>query len=77
MTLIGTHIPELIGGAVLIESVFGWPGLGNLTRQAAVAVDIPLLLAIILVGSVLVVLGNLTADLLYRVVDPRIRESMR
>ncbi len=76
VTLIGTHIPELIGGSILIESVFGWPGLGNLTRQAAIAVDIPLLLAIVLVGAVLVVLGNLTADLLYRVIDPRIRESM-
>ncbi|MCK9485470.1 MAG: ABC transporter permease [Dehalococcoidia bacterium] len=77
VTLIGTHIPELIGGSILIESVFGWPGLGNLTRQAAIAVDIPLLLAIVLVGAVLVVLGNLIADLLYRVIDPRIRESMR
>lgn len=77
VTLIGTHIPELIGGSILIESVFGWPGLGNLTRQAAIAVDIPLLLAIVLVGAVLVVLGNLTADLLYRVVDPRIREATR
>lgn len=77
VTLIGTHIPELIGGAILIESVFGWPGLGNLTRQAAIAVDLPLLLAIILVGAVLVVLGNLIADLLYRLIDPRIRESLQ
>jgi peptide/nickel transport system permease protein len=77
VTLIGTHIPELIGGAVLIESIFGWPGLGSLTRQAAIAVDLPLLLAIILLGAVLVVLGNLMADLLYRVLDPRIREALR
>jgi len=77
VTLIGTHIPELIGGSILIESVFGWPGLGNLTRQAAIAVDIPLLMAIVLVGATLVVIGNLAADLLYRVVDPRIRESLR
>lgn len=77
VTLIGTHIPELIGGSILIESVFGWPGLGNLTRQAAIAVDIPLLMAIVLVGATLVVFGNLTADLLYRVIDPRIRESSR
>lgn len=77
VTLIGTHIPELIGGSILIESVFGWPGLGNLTRQAAVAVDLPLLLAIVIAGAVLVVLGNLVADLLYRVLDPRIREAMQ
>ncbi len=77
VTLIGTHIPELIGGSILIESVFGWPGLGNLTRQAAIAVDIPLLMAIVMVGAFLVVLGNLTADVLYRVIDPRIREALR
>src|SRR5690606_25414585 len=61
VTLIGTHIPELIGGGVIIESIFGWPGLGSLTRQAAVGVDLPLLLAIVLAGAILVVLGNLVA----------------
>lgn len=75
VTLIGTHIPELLGGSVLIESVFAWPGLGSLTVAAARAVDLPLLLAIVLAGAVLVVLGNLVADLLYRVVDPRVREA--
>jgi len=75
VTLIGTHIPELIGGSVLIETVFAWPGLGSLTVAAARAVDLPLLLAIVLAGAVLVVLGNLVADLLYRVVDPRVREA--
>lgn len=75
VTLIGTHIPELLGGSVLIESVFAWPGLGNLTVAAARAVDLPLLLAIVLAGAVLVVAGNLVADLLYRVVDPRVREA--
>jgi peptide/nickel transport system permease protein len=77
VTLIGTHIPELIGGAVLIESIFGWPGLGSLTRQAALAVDLPLLLAIILSGAVLVVLGNALSDLLQGLLDPRIREAGR
>ncbi|MGH3941816.1 MAG: ABC transporter permease [Pseudonocardiaceae bacterium] len=75
VTLIGTHIPELIGGSVLIETVFAWPGLGSLTVAAARAVDLPVLLAIVLAGAVLVVLGNLVADLLYRVVDPRVREA--
>jgi peptide/nickel transport system permease protein len=75
VTLIGTHIPELIGGSVLIETVFAWPGLGSLTVAAARAVDLPLLLAIVLAGAVLVVFGNLVADLLYRVVDPRVREA--
>ena len=62
---------------MLIESIFGWPGLGSLTRQAAIAIDLPLLLAIILLRAVMVVLGNLLADLLYRVLDPRIREALR
>lgn len=75
VTLIGTHIPELIGGSVLIETVFAWPGLGSLTVAAARAVDMPLLLAIVLAGAVLVVIGNLVADLLYRAVDPRVREA--
>ncbi len=75
VTLLGTHIPELIGGSVLIETVFAWPGLGSLTVAAARAVDMPLLLAIVLAGAVLVVVGNLVADLLYRVVDPRVREA--
>lgn len=76
VTLTGTHISELIGGAVLAETIFGWPGVGRLTVQAALVVDLPLLVAITLIGSVLVVAGNLMADLLYRVVDPRIREGL-
>jgi peptide/nickel transport system permease protein len=76
ITLTGSHLSELIGGAVLAETIFGWPGLGRLTVEAALAVDIPLLVGITLVGSVLVVLGNLVADLLYRVADPRIREGL-
>lgn len=76
VTLTGTHVSELIGGAVLAETIFGWPGVGRLTVQAALVVDLPLLVAVTLVGSVLVVAGNLVADLLYRVVDPRIREGL-
>lgn len=75
ITLIGTHLSELIGGAVLAEVIFGWPGLGQLTVEAARALDLPLLVAITLAGSVVVVLGNLVADLLYRVADPRIRAA--
>ncbi|MGH3146971.1 MAG: ABC transporter permease [Rubrobacter sp.] len=76
VTLVGTNLSELIGGAVLIESIFGWPGLGNLAVQAALSVDLPLLVAITLASSVLVVLGNLLADVLYQFLDPRIREAL-
>lgn len=75
VTLIGTNLSELVGGTIIVESIFGWPGLGSLTLQAALREDIPLLVAITLAASVLVVLGNLLADLLYRVLDPRVREA--
>lgn len=75
VTLMGTNLSELIGGTVIVESIFGWPGLGQITLQAALRQDIPLLVAVTLAASVLVVLGNLLADVLYRVMDPRVREA--
>ena len=75
VTLTGTHLAELVGGAVLIESIFGWPGLGQLALHAALSEDIPMILGITLCASVFVVLGNLLADVLYRVMDPRVREA--
>jgi peptide/nickel transport system permease protein len=75
VTLIGTHLSELIGGTILVEAIFGWPGLGQLTLQAALGEDIPLLVGVTLFACVLVVLGNLLADVLYRVMDPRVREA--
>lgn len=75
ISLAGVHIGEILGGAVLIESIFAWPGLGLLARDAALSVDVPLLLAITLLSSLAIILGNLTADVCYRLVDPRIREA--
>jgi peptide/nickel transport system permease protein len=75
VTLLGTNLSELIGGTILIESIFGWPGLGTLALDAARSEDIPMIVAITLAASVLVVLGNLLADVLYRVIDPRVREA--
>jgi peptide/nickel transport system permease protein len=75
VTLVGTHLAELIGGTILIESIFGWPGLGLLSLKAALNEDIPMIVALTLCASVLVVLGNLLADVLYRVIDPRVREA--
>ncbi|MGQ0680545.1 MAG: ABC transporter permease [Actinomycetota bacterium] len=76
LTLAGANLADLVGGSVLVETVFGWPGLGGLTVQAARVVDLPLLLGITLAGSVFIVLGNLVADLSYRWADPRLRESI-
>lgn len=65
-------IGEILGGAVLAEQVFAYPGLGRATVEAAAKGDVPLLLAVTLVATLVVSLGNLTADLLARAVDPRV-----
>ncbi len=73
LTLIGTHLPELVGGAVLVETVFSLPGLGAVTVQAALGSDFPLLAAITLVTTAVVLTANLLTDLAYAVADPRVR----
>ncbi|MGH8905206.1 MAG: ABC transporter permease [Egibacteraceae bacterium] len=75
LTGVGANLTELVGGSVLIETVFGWPGVGALAVQAAQVVDLPLLLGITLLGSVVIVLGNLISDLSYRFADPRVRQA--
>ena len=75
MTLQFASIGELIGGSVLVEQVFSYPGLGQTAVAAGLGGDLPLLLGITLVNSALVFGGNLAADLLYGVIDPRIRRE--
>jgi len=71
-TILGFLIPGLIGGSVIIESIFAWPGIGRLSYQAVLARDYPTVMTINTIGAVLVLLGNLAADMLYGIVDPRI-----
>ncbi|RDW15026.1 ABC transporter permease [Oceanobacillus chungangensis] len=66
---------ELFGGAVLTEQVFSYPGLGQAVVQAGLGGDIPLLLGIVLFMTIFVFIGNLIADILYKVIDPRIRKG--
>lgn len=66
---------ELFGGAVLVEQVFSYPGLGQATVEAGIKGDIPLLLGIVLFSALFVFIGNLLADLLYTFIDPRMREG--
>ncbi|MEU0155857.1 ABC transporter permease [Micromonospora fulviviridis] len=73
LTLIGTHLPELVGGAVLVETVFSLPGLGAVTVQAALGADFPLLAATTLATTVVVLAANLATDLAYAAADPRVR----
>lgn len=73
ITLLGLHLPSLIGGAVITEQVFGWPGMGRLAVEAITQRDNPVLMAITMLTAVMVVAGNLLADALYGFADPRIR----
>ncbi|MEV6041947.1 ABC transporter permease [Streptomyces xanthochromogenes] len=72
LTLIGSRVPELITGALLVETVFSWPGIAAATVQAATSVDFPLLAALTVLATVAVLLGNLLSDLLYGLADPRV-----
>jgi peptide/nickel transport system permease protein len=73
VTVVGTRIGFLFSGAVLVETVFGWPGLGRLVLSAAQTRDHPILLGMVLLVAFSLVISNLLTDLLYARVDPRIR----
>jgi peptide/nickel transport system permease protein len=72
MTMIGVQVSGMIGGSVIVESVFGWPGLGLLAYEALFARDFNLLLGIFFLSSILVVVTNAVVDVVYTIVDPRI-----
>ncbi|RUT33738.1 ABC transporter permease [Paenibacillus zeisoli] len=73
ITVLGLDLPILVGGAALTESVFNWPGMGRLFIDMAVAREYSVLMAITLITAVVVIIGNLIADILYAVVDPRVQ----
>lgn len=73
VTLAGLSLPLLLGGAVVTEVVFAWPGLGRVTVDAIYARDYPVIMATTALSALLVVAGNLAADLVYGLVDPRVR----
>ena len=73
ITLLGLYLPVLFSGTVFIETVFGWPGMGKTIVDAIGLRDYPLVMGTSLMFAVMVVIGNLVADVLYAVVDPRIR----
>jgi peptide/nickel transport system permease protein len=72
ITIYGMSLPFLLGGSVLIESIFSWPGMGSLAIEAVQNRDYPLILATTMMGAILVVIGNLLADIMYALVDPRV-----
>lgn len=75
LTILGIVLTRLLGGTVVTETVFGWPGIGQLAIQAASTRDYPLMMGLTLVVAVIVVVLNLVVDLLYAVADPRVRRT--
>lgn len=73
IAMIGIDIGVFMGGIVVVESVFGWPGIGQLAWQAIQRVDIPIIMGVTLVSALAIVIGNLLADLVAPLIDPRIR----
>ncbi|MDP4170434.1 MAG: ABC transporter permease [Bacillota bacterium] len=73
ITIVGMSLPMLVTGAVVTETVFGWPGIGTYFVKAIQGFDYPVIMAIMLLSSSLVIIGNLASDILYSIVDPRIK----
>ena len=73
VTLLGLQLPLILGGAVFIEVVFNYPGMGLLFVQSALNTDIQLMLAITVLTTLVTILGNLLADITYGMLDPRVR----
>ena len=73
VTMFGLILPGLIGGSVIIESIFSWPGMGRMAYEAILSRDYPVILTVNFVSAVLVLAGTFVSDLLYMVADPRIR----
>jgi len=73
ITLAGLGLPMLVGGAVFVEKVFAWPGMGLMVTNAIFARDYPLVVAGVVAGGIMVAVGNMLADIAYGLADPRIR----
>ncbi len=73
VTLVALSLPSLLGGTVIIETIFQWPGMGMLGWRATAGRDYPMLMGLMLLSATMILLSNLLADVMYAVVDPRIR----
>jgi peptide/nickel transport system permease protein len=73
ITLLGFEFSSLLSGAFITENFFNWPGLGRLTWQSVINQDLYLVMASLMIGAIMLILGNLFADLLLKAADPRIR----
>lgn len=75
VTLLGSYIPSLFGGSLILETIFKWPGIGNTLHEAIFKQDTSLVMAINIFYAVLMLAGNLLADISYALVDPRVKVS--
>jgi peptide/nickel transport system permease protein len=73
VTMLGLIVPGLVGGSVIIETIFAWPGIGRLGYEAILSRDYPIVITLNFIAALLTLVGTLLSDLLYMVVDPRIR----
>ena len=73
VTIIGAYVPNLLSGAVFIESIFSWPGLGRLYLEGIEGRDYPLIMGMTLILAIVILIANLLTDIAYGLVDPRIR----
>ncbi len=72
-TILGPAIPSLLSGAVITETIFSWPGLGRLSYEAVIQQDYPMVMTVVLLSGMITILGYLLSDILYALIDPRIR----
>jgi peptide/nickel transport system permease protein len=73
ITLVGLSLPLLVSGSLVTEVVFAWPGMGRVTYEAILSKDLPMVLASTFLAALLVIVGNLAADVALAAADPRIR----
>ena len=74
ITKLGMALPMLVTGAIITETIFGWPGVGPYFVKAIQGMDYPIVMVILVLSSTLVILGNLLSDILYCLTDPRIKD---
>ena len=72
VTQIGLDLGFLLGGIVIVEAVFSWPGIGQLAARSITSEDIPVLMGTLLLGTLIIVLANLVVDIVYAILDPRV-----
>jgi peptide/nickel transport system permease protein len=72
VTILGLHLPALLSGSVLIESIFAWPGMGTLAVSAVGGRDYPVMMATLMISAILTIIGSLLADITYVALDPRV-----